>query len=468
MHATTVEPSRIKMLSNDSDPAIRRSGSYVLYWMQASQRVDGNAALSLAVQTANQFTLPTLVCFGLDESYPEANARHYTFMLEGLADVAVRLRNIGVGFTLRLGSPPDVALALSRDAAFMVCDRGYLHHQRAWRKRVAETAGCPVVQVEDNVVVPVELASNHREYAARTIRPKIMRQLPEFVGFPELPPVRVPFGTRNLTARFPRVVELSDPSAIISRLNVDRSVSVVSHFRRGGESAGRECLDRFIGTLLARYNADRNEPFLDATSHLSPYLHFGHLSPARILSEVLQQPESESRDAFVEELVVRRELACNYVYYEPEYATFDALPEWARKTLHWHRNDPRPAIYSEDELSAAVTHDPYWNASMIEMRETGHMHNYMRMYWGKKVIEWSETPEQAFETLLRLNNRYFLDGRDPASFANVAWIFGLHDRPWKERPIFGTVRFMAMSGLDRKFDMAAYVRRVLTQDRPRI
>jgi deoxyribodipyrimidine photo-lyase len=238
-------------------------------------------------------------------------------------------------------------------------------------------------------------------------------------------------------------------------------VQPVASFK-GGSSRALERLEQFCKNSLPYYHTLRNDPAQEHQSNLSPYLHFGQISPLTVALAVkaARGAPQEARDAFLEELIVRRELAVNFVYYEQNYHSYDCLPDWAKRTLDEHRKDERPHLYSREQLEAAHTHDPYWNAAMEEMRLTGKMHGYMRMYWGKKILEWSETPERAYATALHLNNRYFLDGRDPNSFAGVAWCFGKHDRPWTERPIFGKTRYMADSGLRRKFDMDGYLRRV--------
>ncbi|HUX14009.1 MAG TPA: deoxyribodipyrimidine photo-lyase, partial [Spirochaetia bacterium] len=388
----------------------------------------------------------------------------------GIAEIAADLRKRDIGFLIRIGDPVVVVGELGRAADLLVCDRGYLRVQRDWRNRVAQACDCRVVQIEDNLVVPVETASAKREYAARTIRPKITGRLPQFAASLDLPEaaVRYPPGpSQALPAGF----EGCDTVALSRRLNVDRSVAPVTRFYRGGPREALRRLNDFIRDGLSGYEEHRSEPCLDAGSHLSPYLHFGNLSPVRILAAINdaatgnahREQADASAAAYIDELTVHRELAANFVYYTSDYDSYTALPDWARGTLARHRGDRRSPLYSAEQLEAAQTHDSYWNAAMIEMRETGYMHNYMRMYWGKKVLEWTESPEEAFDTLLAINNRYFLDGRDAASYASVGWIFGLHDRPWKERPVFGTVRYMAASGLERKFDMVAYLGRVEAQ-----
>jgi deoxyribodipyrimidine photo-lyase len=269
---------------------------------------------------------------------------------------------------------------------------------------------------------------------------------------------------RSGNARDPGIgsdVDLSDTDAALERLKLDHSVRPVRRFR-GGTREARRRLRGFLETGLDGYAEGRSEPGAFQCSLLSPYLHFGQISPVEVALAVRDASDRAEADcrAYLEELVVRRELAANFVNFEADYDRYEALPKWARATLERHRSDPREPIYTRDELAGARTHDRYWNAAMREMVHTGFMHNYMRMYWAKKILEWSPGPEAAFQTTLYLNNRYFLDGRDASSYANVAWIFGLHDRPWAERRVFGKVRYMSASGLERKFDMAAYLRAV--------
>ncbi|HPJ72385.1 MAG TPA: deoxyribodipyrimidine photolyase, partial [bacterium] len=231
---------------------------------------------------------------------------------------------------------------------------------------------------------------------------------------------------------------------------------------RGGESAARKRFDAFLARGLPRYLESGR--FLDGglTSGMSPYLHFGQVSPLTLALKVAAATgaPAAAREAFLEELLVRRELAFNFVRRTDDYDEYGSLPAWARTTLASHRRDPRPETYSPDELEAARTADPYWNAAMIELRRTGTLHNRLRMYWGKRILEWIPDPARAYRTTLELNNRWFLDGRDPNSYANVGWIYGLHDHPWPERPVFGSVRSMTAGGLERKADPGAYVERI--------
>ena len=453
MKSKSIQESRIRLLN---DLPVRK-GDYVLYWMQQSQRAEYNHALEYAVDSANELQLPLLVSFGLTAAYPEANLRHYTFMLEGLVHTRQALEKRGIKLVLQLGEPPEVCLRLARKAAMIVCDVGYTRHQKVWRSQVAESSDCRVVQVESDVVVPIEVVSPKAEYAARTIRPKIKWHLDTYLR---------PLGARKL--KYPSLkirikgISLDNIDSVLKELDLDNSVPAVSRLFPGGTHHARRRFNAFLKKSLKYYDEHHNQPQTDDISHMSPYLHFGQISP---LFLALQAKKANVRhpDAvatYLEELIVRRELAVNFVHYTADYDAFSCLPNWASKSLEEHRRDDRPHRYSRKQLENADTHDSYWNAAQLEMRHTGFMHNYMRMYWGKKILEWSASPRKAFETTLALNNKYFLDGRDPNSYAGVGWIYGLHDRAWFEREIFGKVRYMAASGLERKCDIDAYVEKV--------
>ena len=315
-----------------------------------------------------------------------------------------------------------------------------------------------VIEVETEVVVPVEVVSDHHEYAARTIRPKIHKHWEEYLV--ELKETAVKHSSLKLDV--PGNIDVTDVEAALKKLKIDRSVSRSPRFA-GGQSEARKLLKHFLQKDLKGFATDRNEPAQQRTSLMSGYLHFGHISPVELALAVKNHHASPAKDreVYLEELIVRRELSMNFCNYVSNYDSYECLPEWARKSLSEHRNDKRETVYSREELESAKTHDPYWNAAQLEMTRTGFMHNYMRMYWGKKILEWTASPKQAFETTLYLNNKYFLCGRDANSFANVAWIYGLHDRPWgPERKIFGLIRYMNAAGLERKFDIDGYVKRV--------
>jgi len=455
-----IPPERIKYLNTSPVREIDNPNAYVLYWMEASQRTTDNHALEYAIQQANGIGLPVVVCFGLDANYPDANARSFWFLLEGLREAEAHLRERRIKFVLRYGQPDTVALKLSRRAALLVTDRGYLRHQRQWREYVASEAACRVAQVETDVTVPVEVVSGKQEYAARTIRSKLHKHADAFlIELNHTQPEHSSLETDTLKHE----AELGDLPAIIRKLGVDTSVPPVSALYRGGQMEAKRVFRRFLDNHLAHYESNRNKPETNDVSCMSPYLHFGQVSPVWLLMEARKHRRGGdvgNVDTFVEELLVRRELSFNFVTYCGDYDAFSCLPGWARETLAEHARDERPYVYPRAELEAGETHDDYWNSAMKEMRETGYMHNYLRMYWGKKILEWSRTPEEGYETALAINNKYFLDGRDPNSYANVAWCFGLHDRAWTENPIFGKVRIMKASGLKRKCDMQGYASKV--------
>ena len=448
-----IDPDRIQSLN--TRPV--GNGRWVLYWMQQSQRAHDNPTLEFAIAQANQMGLPVLVVFALTASYPEANWRHYRFMLEGLADTQRRLARRRIGMVIRQGEPQTVLNRFFDRSALLVCDVGYTRHQRNWRKTIGQAAPCRTVAVEGDVVVPVATVSPKAEYAARTIRPKIHKHLDRFlVACPRYRPKHdsVGFGLNSL--------DLEDIDAVLDQLAIDPSVPAATSFFKGGPTQAKQRLRHFITKALGTYHSARSQPRIDAASCMSPYLHFGQISPVFMARQVANAPDipPEDRDAYLEELIVRRELAVNFVHYTPKYDQYTCLPAWARKTLDAHARDPRATLYDQRALADGQTHDPYWNAAMVQMRDTGFMHNTMRMYWGKKILEWTASPAKAYATTLELNNRYFLDGRDPNSYAGVGWIFGLHDRAWFQRDIFGKVRYMAATGLERKYDMQSYLDQV--------
>jgi len=436
-----INRQRIKQLNDLPD---NQSGEYVLYWMQASQRAEYNHALEYAILLGNHFKKPILVNFSFIADFPQANLRHFKFMIDGLKETFSKLRRRGMGVICKVGNPVDSVIELCEDAVCLITDRGYLNVQRDWRKRISAAITCRATQVESDVVVPVEIASFKEEYTAGTFRPRISRHIDEFL---------VPLEEQNVEIRSP-IELIPNLDSLLNKIPLDRSVNPSLEYI-GGISRAKSFLKDFIENKLSDYENRSNDPNANCISELSTYLHFGQISPLQIALEV-QQSGIDSR-VFLEQLIIRRELSINFCYYNRSYDQFDSiLPEWAEKTLETHSSDPREYVYSLKEFENTQTHQKYWNAAQIQMVTTGKMHNYMRMYWAKKILEWSENPQKAYEIALYLNNKYELDGRDPNGYAGVAWCFGKHDRAWKERPVFGKVRYMNANGLRRKFDIEKY------------
>ncbi len=431
-------------------------GTCVVYWMQRAQRGRDNAALNLAIATGNALKLPVIACFGLTAAYPSAQRRHYRFLVDGLIDIKADLNAKGVAFVVRLGDPAEVVLKLASELkpAVVIGDENPLRVGQMWRDHLTESLQVPLRFVDSDVVIPTSLFPKE-EYAARTIRPKIHRIWDEYLKPIPNPKAQVPWPDDMLPKG-----EAIETEGLLGKLKVG-GVGEVPSYRGGTQEAIRR-LRIFIEQRLPRYATERNEPTPYMTSELSAHLHFGQISPLTIALAVLEAdvPE-ESRASYLEELIVRRELAINFVARNPRYDELSGCPNWALATLAKHADDPRPHRYSPAQLEAGESHDPLWNASQMEMVLTGRMHNYMRMYWAKKILEWCPDAEAAFAVAMDLNDRYEMDGRDPNGYTGIAWaIGGKHDRPWPERPIFGTVRFMSYESTRRKFDSDGYIARV--------
>jgi deoxyribodipyrimidine photo-lyase len=383
------------------------------------------------------------VYFSLWEKYPEANIRHFVFMLKGLNEVEEKLEKRGIKFIIERAAPDEGIINFSDDCCLIVVDRGYLKIQREWRSKVANNVKCPLIQVESDVIIPIESVSKKEEYAASTIRPKINIKVNSYLK----PVGRVDLNRDSLKFNYVSL-DISNIEKICSNLDIDNKIKKVDDFI-GGFKHAKKKLNYFIKERLDDYPNKKNDPNLNCISDMSPYLHFGQISPVFIALEVINS-DSKGVDSYLEELIVRRELSMNYVFFNNNYDSFDGLQKWAKESLIKHSKDRRDYIYSLEDLEFGETHDSYWNAAQKQMTKTGKMHGYMRMYWGKKIIEWVKDPIDAFNTALFLNNKYELDGRDPNAFTGVAWCFGKHDRAWRERNIFGKIRYMNDKGFKKK------------------
>lgn len=427
----------------------------VIYWMSRDQRAEDNWALLFAQELAVERRVPLAVVFCLVPTFLGATIRQYGFMLRGLRQTEQTLRAKGVPLVLLRGEPGREMPRFVREhaASALVTDFDPLRIKRQWQQDIASSLSVPFYEVDAHNIVPCWVVSTKQEYGAHTLRPKIHRLLPHFLEpFPELR--HHPFPWRPV----PQPVDWERAEG---GLAVDRSVGEIQGVEPG-ERAGRKSLAGFVDTRIMKYPEKRNDPSTDGQSGLSPYLHFGHVAPQRVALEVLASDAPPgAREAFLEELVVRRELSDNFCLYNPYYDRVSGFPAWARRTLDDHRADPRPYLYGRRELESAMTHDPLWNGAQEEMVAAGKMHGYLRMYWAKKILEWTSSPEEALETAIYLNDRYELDGRDPNGYAGIAWsIGGVHDRAWGERPVFGKIRYMSYAGCARKFSVDVYLRTV--------
>jgi len=411
----------------------KTTGDHVIYWMQRAQRSNWNHALEFALERANEKKLHLVVFFGLTENFPGANMRHYTFMLQGIAETARNLKRKGIGFVIRQTDPARGAVELARElnAESIVTDSGHLGIQRNWRRMAAELLDIPVFEVETDLVVPAWIASDRQETSARNMRRKLAPHLEWF-----LKPVEEGYPLIDTSSHSLETLDSDDTGALLSDLKLDSTASVSARFKGGALEAGKRW-KLFLDEKLDSYHMNARDPGIEGTSLMSPYLHFGQISPLQLAVEAGGRQGAE---AFLEQLIVRRELAVNMVCYSHRYDQYQSLPEWAKTTLEQHRTDPRERIYSLKELEAGQTGDEYWNAAQRELTETGYMHGYMRMYWGKKVIQWTGDPSEAFRHIIHLNNTYLLDGRDPGSYAGTAWCFGKHDRPFGTFPVTGSIR----------------------------
>lgn len=425
----------------------------VLYWMHRDHRVRDNWGLQYAQQTALRHKAPLAVVHCLAPAFLQAAPVHFAFLRAGLREMEQDLDALHIPLVGLSGNPGTEVARFANEvgASVIFTDFDPLRIKRGWMQEAAKGCACPLVEVDSRNIVPCRKASDKREYMARTIRPKVMRGLMHYL---EATPAPLPH---------PHAWDTSLP-----RHAARPSVALPEHFPAPGEAAALQALEHFIDKRLPVYEK-RNDPNANAVSGLSPYLHFGMLSSQRAVLAASgrpgQRPKSapptEAVDEFIEQVVVRRELSDNYCLHTPHYDSLAGAPEWAVRSLDKHRDDPRDAIYTCDQFEQARTHDPLWNAAQQELLHTGRIHGYMRMYWGKKILEWSATPEDAFQTAVTLNDRHALDGRDSNGYTGIAWcIAGQHDRPWKERPVYGQIRYMNDRGARRKFDTTAYIERM--------
>lgn len=476
---------RVRVLARSG---IRGDGDYVLYWMTSARRLSWNHALDRAVTWSLELDRPLVILEALRAGYEFASPRLHRFVMDGMADKAEADLPEGVTYLPYVERAPGEGSGLLETlmarAALVVADD--FPEFFIPRMLDAAAARCPVrfEAVDTNGLSP--MAAVARPYpSAYHFRRAIQKTLPDWI---DLAPADRPFeawsspGPASMPAqleeRWPTSTAAELESAeLLTGLPLDASVQPVAY--RGGEVEGARVLGRFLEDRLPRYATDRNHPDRRAASELSPYLHFGHISafqvfdavasaegwtPLRLSSESAGKREgwwgmSPEAEAFLDQLVTWRELGYNRSYHDEDHRRYGALPDWARATLREHADDPKDHVYDLEAFQSASTHDPVWNAAQRELLTDGRIHNYLRMLWGKKILEWSEDPQTALDIMMELNDRYAVDGRDPNSYSGIFWILGRYDRPWPERPVFGKVRSMSSERARKKVDMEEYLQR---------
>jgi deoxyribodipyrimidine photo-lyase len=455
---------RIRALN---EQPVRPTASYVLYWSQMNRRVDSNHALVHAVSLANELGLPVLYHESLTRLDACANDRLHTFILEGVPEQARRLAALGIGYCFYLrrtaSDPGDVLERLAENAACVVSDDYPVFIAACNNASVPAKLKVRYEVVDSSCIVPMSRLEK-REYAAYTIRPKIRKLLPEYLK--PCPPIEVARRWDLPAPAFHSAVTESAVPSLVAACEIDHSIPPSLSFT-GGRLAAERALRFFLENNLRRYARERNEPSAHATSRLSPYLHFGQISSLEVALAARRHAEEHKliADEFLEELIVRRELSFNYARHATPPDRLENLPDWTQQTLRDHAADPREPSYRYEQFERAETHDALWNACQKEMLLRGKIHGYYRMYWGKKIIEWSPTCQDALETMVRIHDRYALDGRDPNTYTGILWCFGLHDRPWQTRPIFGSIRYMSLDGMKRKTGVDAYLREIAELER---
>lgn len=455
-HTNQLLKSRIKKLGGQA-----KSGKCVIYVMARDQRVQDNHALLCAQKHAMAKKLPLAVVFNLLPNSRHRAREHYEWMLAGLHKIEKELQKLNVPFIMLIGDPKERLIGcishLQPEAVYF--DFNPLRGPRDVLQHVTKQVNSAVFVVDTHNIVPVWEASDKQEFAARTLRPKIHRKLSDYL----VEPASIKRHPHDWPGKVMKLAELSDKIELLLQSLPSNDQSSLRQLYPPDTASARRLLAKFINDNLEDYADKRNNPSVDGLSGLSPYLHFGQVSSLRVVIEVMKAAAVDSRlqksaDVLIEEMVVRKELSDNFCYYNDNYDSLDSAPQWAQGTLAKHADDPREFIYNLEQLEKAQTHDPAWNAAQLQMMRTGKMHGYMRMYWAKKVLEWNESPKQAIKTLIYLNDFYSIDGGDPNGYVGIMWsVAGVHDRPWGERPIYGTIRSMVYGGLKRKFDIQSYI-----------
>lgn len=492
---TNTMPIRYRVLNTQvplSAPRQENGDAPIVYWMDRDMRLKDNWALLYALELAEKQKTSVVIIYNLVVGFLGGRERQWHFKVSALKELQTDAKKLGIPFMIILDetgnqSPEKLeGIILNLNTSHVVTDFSPLRIQKQWKEKLATHLTIPLIEVDTHNIVPVWIASQKSEYAAYTLRPKLYRFLPEYLT--EIPKLHIASVVKKAIMHNAQNIQSvlqeygTDISTLDTYVKADTHSITEIDWIRAGEKAARTQLQSFLSDKLTLYGDKRNDPLMDAQSNLSPYLHYGMISPQRIVLETLAHTGYHIQDvldekknkakidlegplglidhvgAFLEELIVRRELADNFCLYNPDYDSHTCFPAWAKETLRKHKDDPKEFIYSLTQFEDAATHDSLWNAAQMEMVKTGKMHGYMRMYWAKKILEWSKDYIEAQRIAIYLNDTYELDGRDPNGYAGIAWsIGGVHDRAWFPRPTFGTVRFMARSGCEKKFDVDAYI-----------
>jgi deoxyribodipyrimidine photo-lyase len=485
----------IRIRSSNAAP-VRRDGKYVLYWMIAFRRLQWNFALDRAVEWALELGKPLLIFEPLRIGYPWASDRMHRFVIDGMADNAERVERLadrgmrGVRYFAYVEEKADAAKGLlarlGRDACVVVTDDCPAFFLPRMVAAAASQLPVRVEQVDANGLLPLR-AADRAFPTAFSFRCFLQKELPRYLGqapkADALAPLRLPAMKaipETTTRRWPPVSArlLGGDAAELAKLPIDHSVPGVED--RGGSRAARRRWARFLDGHLAQYHEVANDPDADGRSGLSPYLHFGHIASHELFREVMSREGwslerlseraggkrqgwwgvSRGAEAWLDQVITWRELGYNMAAHREDYDRYESLPDWSRATLEAHAGDRRAFVYSLDTFAAARTHDELWNAAQTQLVREGRIHNYLRMLWGKKILEWTASPREALAVMIELNNRYAVDGRDPNSYSGIFWCLGRYDRPWgPERPVFGTVRYMSSENTRRKLSVNEYLRR---------
>ena len=438
---------RIKSIKNVKVDEAKKT---VLYWMERDQRVSDNWALIAAYEFAAKYNMSLKVVFFLTKNLLGNELRRFHFLINGLVETNEKLRLLNIEFILKIAEPENELPKLIEEysVAALFTDQNPLKNKQQIINKINESIDIPFAEVDAHNIIPIWQTSNKQEFGARTIRLKINRLLDDYLT--EFPKIEPQASTNNQFCE----INVED---LLHKLNLDLSVQPISWIKPG-ETAAFNFLKDFVEHKLSNYSLLRNDPTKEYISNLSIHLHFGHISAQRIALILRKFNNDENASAFLEEMIVRRELSDNFVYYNKNYDNFNGFPNWAKISLNIHRIDKRDYIYSISQFEKAETHDELWNAAQNELLSNGKMHGYMRMYWAKKILEWTKSPEDAQNIAIYLNDKYALDGIDPNGFTGIAWsIGGIHDRAWFEKPIFGKVRYMNFNGAKRKFDVQKYI-----------